>query len=411
MTLMSNLKLFCFGYYFPPSRAPEAIVSAKRTVGLKGYDVTFVSFRLGEEDQQLADYASRRFHCVVRLPLPLWMRALPRKILTRLPGVPDWLALVKSHAAAKLKSLGVASQNVFMTCSQSHSSHLVGLEVKKAYPELPWVAHFSDPWASNEYLSDEENKRQRSLEEEVFEAADLLIFTSEETLEQVGQVYPERIRSKMRVLPHAYDPDLWMAKPQVSSNESKSGTLVVRHIGALYGKRSPNSFFEALQILAQDTPELLKGIRFEFIGPIDAEFIASYEACNLLSGILAVRSPVSYLESLRLMQDSDALMVIDAPSEKSIFLPSKLIDYVGVGKPIFAVSPPGTTSSLVRRYGGRCCHPDDVQQIFSELKIFLNDLRDAQDTSAMINDAVRDQFHVDKVGVLLQSYLAEVQRC
>jgi hypothetical protein len=45
---------------------------------------------------------------------------------------------------------------------------------------------------------------------------------------------------------------------------------------------------------------------------------------------------VGYQESLKLMSEADALLVIDAPADQSVFLPSKLIDYIGAGRPISA---------------------------------------------------------------------------
>ncbi len=410
---LSNRKLFCFGYYFPPSRAPEAIVSAKRTVGLRGWDVTFTAFQMGEDDQELANYANRNFHRIVRLVLPWWVRVIPKRILTRLPMLPDWLALVTKYAVRDLKSLDVSEAHVFMTCSQSHSSHLVGLEVKKSYPELPWVAHFSDPWANNPYLdrvNDRKKAKERELEAKVFHNADLLIFTSEETRAHIADNYPHHIRSKMRVLPHAFDPNMREGggRAERTHIDENMERIVVRHIGALYGKRSPIAFFEAIASLLQEMPELINEISFEFIGPIDAEFRIALEKLGLSSRVIALFPPVSYLASLKLMQSADALLVIDAPSNENIFLPSKLIDYIGIGKPILALSSPGTTRTLVREYGGRFCEPNNVQKIVHELRIFLTELREGGQSRRMVNDDVRSRFHVDCVGKLLQSYLNEV---
>lgn len=406
---MSDRTLMCFGYYFPPAMAPEAIVSAKRTVGLKGWAVTFAAFDLGADDPILASYTDRKFHRVYRFQLPWWLRFIPAKILRRLPILPDWLRLTANYAARRLFGLGLAEYNAFMTCSQSHSAHLVGLRIKRACPSMPWIAHFSDPWVANDYVAVEEQARQRKMEREVFEKADLLIFTSEETREHVGRGYSANIRQKMRVLPHAYDPEMWRGLGAADCSESADaeGSIVIRYVGALYGKRSPNSFFQALSALSKICPELLENVHFEFIGVIDAEFRADLEASEMPAGLLTLLPPVSYFESLNLMKEADALLVIDAPAEKSIFLPSKLIDYIGSAKPILALSPIGTTRALIDEYGGICSDPDDVVQIADSLKVLLQKLRSG-DAGAMVNADVRLRYHVEQVGELLNVHLAEV---
>ena len=43
-----------------------------------------------------------------------------------------------------------------------------------------------------------------------------------------------------------------------------------------------------------------------------------------------------FAESARRAAAADVLLVIDAPADESLFLPSKLIDYLPAGKPILA---------------------------------------------------------------------------
>lgn len=402
-------KLFCFGYYFPPSRAPEAIVSAKRTAGLKGWRVTFSAFQMGDEDQRLAAYADQNFDKVVRLQLPWWVRILPKSVLSRLPVLPDWLVLVTRYAAGSLGRIGVGNSDVFMTCSQSHSAHMVGLEIKRQYPNLPWIAHFSDPWASNPYINHIQQKREKVLEKKVFEAADLLVFTSDETCEQVKLNYPKAIGAKMRVLPHAYDPKLFVGDDHIDpvGIVENKGKVVIRHIGALYGKRSPLPFFRALELLSATSNGVLKNVRFELIGPIDPEFDRALKDSEILSEILTLGAPVSYLESLNLMKSADALLAIDAPAEKSVFLPSKLIDYIGSRKPVLALSPPGTSRSVVESYGGLYCNPDDIPNIAAKIGELIGALR-GDGGKVTMNEEVRSRFHVEKVGEVLATYLSEV---
>ena len=70
--------------------------------------------------------------------------------------------------------------------------------------------------------------------------------------------------------------------------------------------------------------------------------------------------------------DADVLVVIDAPAERpSPFLPSKLVDYLPMRKPILAITPrEGASATLVRRAGGIVAAPDDEGGI----RVALRDL-------------------------------------
>ena len=58
------------------------------------------------------------------------------------------------------------------------------------------------------------------------------------------------------------------------------------------------------------------------------------------------------------------LLVIDAPADDSLFLPSKLIDYLPLGKPILGLTPlRGASADLIRRLGYPVVAPDDEAAI------------------------------------------------
>jgi hypothetical protein len=62
---------------------------------------------------------------------------------------------------------------------------------------------------------------------------------------------------------------------------------------------------------------------------------------------------LSYLKTLERLAQSDVLVVVEAACEEGIFLPSKVVDYAQVGRPILALSPRcGTIVDLIGTYGG-----------------------------------------------------------
>src|SRR5262249_44227269 len=121
------------------------------------------------------------------------------------------------------------------------------------------------------------------------------------------------------------------------------------------------------------------------------------------------RPPVDYLESLRLMQEADLLLVIDAPSELSVFLPSKLIDYMGAQRPILALSPPGACAELVLNLGGDTARPDDPGEIAGKLAAAIADLRQSP-TTAWGDAEIRARYAAPRVAAEFDAVIDELAR-
>src|SRR5262249_9115313 len=66
------------------------------------------------------------------------------------------------------------------------------------------------------------------------------------------------------------------------------------------------------------------------------------------------------------------LLVIDAPADEGLFLPSKLVEYLPAGKPILALTPPnGASADLVRALGYPVVAPDDEPGILAAVESLI----------------------------------------
>lgn len=297
-----------------------------------------------------------------RFNLPVWNKTPDQHRAWKQPVM---------RAIARLVTEDSYRPDILVTFGAPMSDHLIGLELKKLY-RWPWIAHFSDPWVDNPFSNYDSLTRalNASLERRVVNQADRLIFTSEETLELVMAKYGLESRAKARVLPHAFDPQLFVKRPAADNPE-----LTIRYLGDLYGRRTPAPLFEALGRILASEPEALADVRFELIGPTYDLPLQKLGLGNLPEGLVAVKDPVTYLESLSLMAAADGLLVIDAPAKKSVFLPSKLIDYLGAGRPILGLTSPGTSAALINELGGWVASPDDAEAVAATIKTFLDFLR------------------------------------
>lgn len=340
-------------------------------------------------DESLKEYASRRFRSIYPLTLsPLGKGLLQTPKLGKLGKAfsrfPDEAVYLNRAAYAKALELGPTNYACIFTWSQYHSSHLAGLKIKKKFPQVPWLVHLSDPWVDNPFNSLQWATKPLNtyFESQVFEKADAILLTSERTKELILKRYPSKIREKTSVIPHPFDESLYPAQIK-----RKDDTFLIRYLGKFYGPRNPSSLFEAVEKIWKNTPEKLRGVRFEFIGS-GRPGAAVPESASFLP-------PCDYKTSLEKMCEADLLLVIDAPFENTVFLPSKLVDYIGAGKPVFGITPDGTSKEVIERLGGECAHPSSVSEIAEKL---LRAIEKAKAVPKLESDGERQKYSLNEVG-------------
>jgi glycosyltransferase involved in cell wall biosynthesis len=283
-------------------------------------------------------------------------------IVPRLRDYPDSTRVWVRRATAAAVGAAAARQcQGLITFAQPWSDHLVGLRVSRA-TGLPWVAHFSDPWADSPYATARQRAIWRRMEASVVREAAGLVFVTAETADLVMAKYPSRWRNKVSIVPHGYDAP--RHRPRVAAPDPKRPIRLL-YTGRFYaGVRTPLPLLRALREWSQRNGT--SDLEVTFVGPHVEEFTRDAQALGLHS-IVTFRGRVPPEEAARDAERADALLVIDAPSDgPSVFLPSKLVDYLPLRKPIIGVTPePGAAATLLRRLGCPVAPPDDVAGIAS----------------------------------------------
>lgn len=136
---------------------------------------------------------------------------------------------------------------------------------------------------------------------------------------------------------------------------------MARYLGNFYGVRSPEPLFAALQEMHRRDPKALDALRIEIVGRLDPGMGETAAARSLPPGLVQMRSPVGYRELLHLMETADLLLIVDAPAKLSVFLPSKLVDYLGARRPILSLTPEGAAQRVTLEAGFWAAPPDDPQ--------------------------------------------------
>lgn len=365
-------RLLAVSWDMPPLSGPRAVQvsrTLKQLVPL-GWESWVVCFDARSarynQDEELAARL-RTPHGVTLVPVRSLEERLPFRLLWRvippLKLLPDekWVWIGAAARAAR-RLAAERRYDVLVSFAQPWSDHLIGRRVHRA-TGLPWVAHFSDPWTDSPYLKGAEWQRRiwRRMEADVVREADALVFVTRQTADRVMKKYPEDWLRKVYVVPHGFDPSDRRPDDQRGGEPGRPLTLV--YTGRFYdGIRSPDTMLHALALLAERRP-LSRELRVTFVGPpLPAN---RHLARRLgLDGVVEFTGRLPSAESTRRAAEADALLLIDAPAADSLFLPSKLVDYLPLGKPILGLTPShGAAADLVRRLGYDVIPPDDVPAI------------------------------------------------
>jgi glycosyltransferase involved in cell wall biosynthesis len=405
-----NLLAIC--HDIEPLQSPQAIQIGRHLAHLKECGIALVSGgRSGEEAPAAAipgltdhlrvadpDTTSPSLQRIGRLALPVYGKAPD--------GLGRWRMAVLDRLEPWLAGLG-RKPDVIASFGEPMSDHLIGLALKQRLG-LPWLAHFSDPWVDNPFRRGGPLTRglNEKLERDVIEAADIVVFTSPETAALVRRRYGDRERAKFRVLEHGFDSRLFPRR------EALSGPVVIRHIGSFYGDRTPFPLLEGLRKLVSASPGLAGSLTAELVGSMPERMARKVRAFGLPEGTLRLAGSVGYRESLALMTRSDLLLLVDAPAQESVFLASKLVDYIGAGRPILAITPPGAAKRVVTALGGASVPPQDPDAIAAALRRAIEEavrLRQRDPATPWGNPDARQGFEAATVAARLRSCLEQAR--
>jgi len=255
------------------------------------------------------------------------------------------------------------------TTSYPYSDHLLGLEIKKRFPDLFWVADFRDEWTNNPYLIDNPHrksrmKKERELEREVLEKADVLVTNTPVMKRNFVRLNPGiDLENRMHVIPNGFDTEDF---ENLKYNKTRNSRFTITYTGALYGRRKPDLFLKAVGDLVQKGKVNKEKILIRFIGSFKPGVLKKLvDSCGL-DGAVEMISYMDHEQCLREMMESDALLLLEGGGPGSeAFYTGKLFEYIQTGNPILAVIPEnGAAAELIRSTRtGIICHWPDVDAI------------------------------------------------
>lgn len=205
--------------------------------------------------------------------------------------------------------------------------HIVGMELKKKYPKIKWIADMRDAISEPRGVSCIYKYQIRKLEKNILNTCDYLLAVSKPQLELFKAHYEGNDIDKFYQIRNGFD---FVFEPNRLKNKKAYFSII--YAGSFYGARKPNNFFLALlRVLKKQETNL----KVRIIGNK-----APIEIPLGLRNIVSEESTLPYEAICKEMKNADALLMV-TPSclEKGIYT-GKLFDYLGSGTPIIALAPP-----------------------------------------------------------------------
>ncbi|MDD5195856.1 MAG: glycosyltransferase, partial [Candidatus Omnitrophica bacterium] len=310
--------------------------------------------------------------------------------------------------------------DLIFTVSTPVADHVSGLILKKVL-NLPWVVFFSDAWVDNSSACQNLNgalKAHKFFQRKVIEKADALLFITEELRNTFLARYSVDYRYKCFVVPHSFYPDFDSIIPH--RNAEDGNKLLFRYVGSSTVSRSPEILLSAIALSKKLSSGIEKSFKFEFIGRAYPGLKGLIKKYALEKEVFEI-PPVSYLESLRYMRGADVLININSDAKTDIFLPSKLIEYLGARKPIFGIVPKeGSCADLIREANGFLAQPDNPEEIADKIIEIVKKKEKKELRRHLPDNSAIDKYRIENVakeyakvfnGVILRRYNKKIVFC
>jgi len=324
-----------------------------------------------------------------------WKLALVGKFVAWKLLVPDgeilWMRGAEKTARNRAAVGGI---DAIYTTSYPYTDHLIGLKLRAEFPDIRWVADFRDEWTNNPYLLDHPHppgrmRREKAMERAVLEKADVLVTNSPGMKANFVRTNPDLdLIRRMHVIPNGFDPDDFDA---VETAAPKNDRFTLTYTGALYGRRKPDLFLEAIGRLVSEGRLDRASFRIRFIGSYKPDAIRALAVMNGIADNLALDGYQPHGACLQAMSGSDALLLLEGggPGAEAFFT-GKVFEYIHTERPILAVVPErGAAAGVVRdTKTGVVCDCGDLTGIMAGYMQLYNAWREGRTVFEPVRDRI-----------------------
>ncbi len=297
--------------------------------------------------------------------------------------------------------------DVMVSVSLPYTAHLVGYKLKRYY-SINWLVDIGDPFSfmtetpvNNTVLFRGLNTRSES---SVLGLADAVAVTNEETLRKYLKYFDTMQPNKITVIPPVF------VQPTSSDgliySDAKSNKIRLVFAGTLYRSiRNPSALLKFFRnLLAISMSEQFE---LHFYGVINDCETCFNEYIDLIDSKIFIHGLISRDKALRAMQEANIL--VNLGNSTAYQLPSKVIEYMIMGKPVLNITKLKLDSSQIffSDFIGLCnvtehaLTSDSVE--FARVKHFL------ENPPLVDNSGIAQLLKVHSVQAVTQNYLTLIQ--
>jgi glycosyltransferase involved in cell wall biosynthesis len=376
----STPSVLILAYYYPPSPAVGGVRPYHFAKYLQryGYSVTVIT---GSEQ------GDNKPENVIYVPPPertkRTVRGLSELVLRKFffPYDDAMLWAAGAYQAAAPILADRPGSFVFSTFPPINT-HIAALALKRRYP-IHWIADFRDPLAncpgrlvSNQRRTFTQGSiwADNTIESLTFRYADKLIANSDVVAAMWKKSHPEWAH-KVEHIWNGFDPEERLTAAAIPVKNSK----VMVHVGGIFQARHPGLLLASLDRLIGNGWLAPDSFRLRLIGFIEDGSITDKATFDRLLqlGVVEVTGTVPKAQALRELRSADYLLLLDVNDfDAGQQLPSKIFEYIQIGRPVIALTPRNSPAERILNNSGirnLCLHkdstPEEVDRGFMD---FLN---------------------------------------
>jgi len=255
--------------------------------------------------------------------------------------------------------------DVIFSTSGPVTNHLVAQKLAEQFG-CKWVADFRDPWTQNMHTSGIawREKLEERMEEKVMANADAITTVTATFAKNFRQKHGGWIR-RLELIYNGFDrADFENLKPEYEVADRFHAV----YAGILYQKRNPRLLLRAIKELIDEGLVDRNDIMLSFAGVFDYPGYSENMDCVRelgLEDIVRILGNLKHKQALGLMKGADALLLIgDVSADAGAYIPGKLYEYMGIGKPILALNMAGEATEIIETFDlGQVADPTDKEKI------------------------------------------------
>jgi glycosyltransferase involved in cell wall biosynthesis len=253
---------------------------------------------------------------------------------------------------------------VIITTGPPHSTHLIGLKLKKRFNHH-WLVDFRDPWSELFYLkslprSSYAIQKDLALESRVLATADTVLTTTTKNFHaQLAAKAPKGQR--FYTLYNGFDASLF--KTPIAKKQNNPFTIVFT--GLLTEHQAYLEYLQALHLLYQKEPHIQ--LRCELVGTLTPDAVTAFQAVIPTT----YRGYLDHEQAVMAMRQADLLLNFSfTQTGQTTMVSGKIFEYMATGNPILHLGDPFSEAADILALGKHnlCCAATDhqAQQAFIE---------------------------------------------